>query len=64
MSFRKNSAIANRDSQNAPNVLNSTPVNVFPMRNWMIPAISWVRPPNIRATPKTTGWSGGHEIPR
>ena len=25
------------------------------MRNWMTPAISWVRPPNISATPNTTG---------
>ena len=56
--MRKNSAIAYSDSQNAPNVLNSTPVNAFPMRNWMIPAISWVRPPNIRATPNTTGVIG------
>ena len=55
MSFRKNSAIAYRDSQNAPNVLNSTPVSAFPMRNWMTPAIAGARPPNIRATPNTTG---------
>ena len=25
------------------------------MRNWMIPAISWARPPNVSATAKTTG---------
>ncbi len=47
--------MAYRDSQNAPNVPNSTPANVFPMRNWRNAATSWVSPPNIRATPKTTG---------
>ncbi len=55
MSFRKNWTIANRDSQNAPNVLNSTPVSALPVRNWMTPAISWAMPPYISATPKTTG---------
>ncbi len=40
MVFRKNSASAYSDSQNAPNVLNSTPVNVFPLRKQMTPAIS------------------------
>jgi len=48
-----NSETANIDSQNAPNPENSTPPKVFPLRSSMMPAISWVRPPNISATPKT-----------
>ena len=55
MSFRKNSAIAYRDSQNAPKAVNSTPVNVFPLRNWIDPGDQLGIPPNISATPKTTG---------
>ena len=47
--------MTNRDIQNAPKLLNSTPVKVFPVRNWMMPAISWAMPPNISTTPKTTG---------
>ena len=54
-SLRKSWATANRDSQNAPNPQNSTPPTVLPMRSWMTPAMNWASPPNMSATPKTTG---------
>src|SRR5690242_4727717 len=47
--------MAHRDSQNAPKPPNSTPPKTFPLRKQMIPAISWASPPNMNATPKTTG---------
>ena len=43
-SLAKNSAKASRDSQSAPNMLNSTPANASPVRRWTIPAISWTKP--------------------
>jgi len=55
LDFKNHCAIANSDSQNAPKPQNSTPEKVFPVRNWMIPAISAVMPPHISATPNTTG---------
>ena len=51
----KNWAMANRDSQKAPNPQNSMPPKVLPMRSWMTPPTNWASPPNMRATPKTTG---------
>ena len=53
--LRKNSAMAHRDIQNAPKPQNSTPPKVLPTRSWMTPAMNWASPPNMSATPKTTG---------
>ena len=36
-------------------MLNSVPANVFPVRSWMIPAISWTSPPDMSAMAKITG---------
>ena len=47
--------IANSDIQKAPKPENNTPEKVLPVRNWIRPAISCARPPNISATPNTTG---------
>jgi hypothetical protein len=47
-------------------MLNSTPAIVLPVRNWMIPAISWTSPPDMSATAKTTGVTpsaGQSEVP-
>lgn len=41
--------------QGQPYMLNSTPVNVLPVRSWMIPAISWTIPPDMSATAKIIG---------
>jgi len=53
--FKKYETFAKYASQDAPYVENSVPVNTFPFRRQMKPAISCVPPPNISATPDTTG---------
>ena len=53
--MRNHCTFANSDIQKAPNPANNTPAKVLPVRSWMIPAISCVIPPNINATPNTTG---------
>jgi hypothetical protein len=39
--------------------VNRTPEKVLPVRSWMMPASSCVRPPNISATANTTGFTAG-----
>src|SRR5450755_2829087 len=55
MAFKNHCAIAKNDIQKAPKPANNTPEKVLPVRSWMMPAISCARPPNISATPNTTG---------
>src|SRR5215208_1495136 len=51
----KKATNAANESQKAPNDVNATAPNVFPVRNSHIPARSCANPPYARASPRTTG---------